>query len=140
MSFIATLDKRTSSTCRQHDNNIYSVADAEVGTNVPPLHPRCRSTIAGTLDKKATSGSRTVKMAKANKSEPTRYEKVPRNMDYNNWKAVYVDKTKSYSEWKKEQEANKPTKVFDKVEKPKAKPHQFDDIAKQWNLCKTNIK
>lgn len=100
--FIATIDKRTSSTCRQHDNNIYPVADAEVGTNVPPLHPRCRSTIAGTLDKKATSGSRTVKMAKANKNEPTRYEKVPRNMDYDNWKAVYVDKSKTFTEWRRE--------------------------------------
>ena len=100
--FIATIDKRTSSTCRQHDNNIYPVADAEVGTNVPPLHPRCRSTIAGTLDKKETSGSRTVKMAKANKNETTRYEKVPRNMDYDNWKAVYVDKSKSFTEWRRE--------------------------------------
>lgn len=100
--FIATIDKRTSSTCREHDNNIYPVADAEVGTNVPPLHPRCRSTIAGTIDKKATSGSRTVKMAKANKNEPTRYEKVPRNMDYDNWKAVYVDKSKSFTEWRRE--------------------------------------
>lgn len=100
--FIATIDKRTSSTCREHDNNIYPVADAEVGTNVPPLHPRCRSTIAGTIDKKATSGSRTVKMAKANKNEPTRYEKVPRNMDYDNWKAVYIDKSKSFTEWRRE--------------------------------------
>ena len=105
--FIATIDKRTSSTCREHDNNIYPVADAEVGTNVPPLHPRCRSTIAGTLDKKETSGSRTVKMAKANKNEPTRYEKVPRNMDYDNWKAIYVDKSKTFSEWRSEQKKHK---------------------------------
>lgn len=100
--FIATLDKRTSSICRQHDNNIYSVADAEVGTNVPPLHPRCRSTIAGTLDKKATGGSRIGKMAKANKSESMLYEKAPRNMDYDDWKAVYVDKSKTFDEWKRE--------------------------------------
>lgn len=100
--FIATLDKRTSSICRQHDNNIYSVADAEVGTNVPPLHPRCRSTIAGTLDKKATSGYRTGKIEKANKSESMRYEKVPRNMDYDSWKAVYVDKSKTFTEWRHE--------------------------------------
>jgi SPP1 gp7 family putative phage head morphogenesis protein len=108
--FIATIDKRTSSTCREHDNNIYPVADAEVGTNVPPLHPRCRSTIAGTIDKKATSGSRTVKMAKANKNEPTRYEKVPRNMDYDNWKAIYVDKSKMFAEWRSEQKAVKAIK------------------------------
>lgn len=113
--FIATIDKRTSSTCREHDNNIYPVADAEVGTNVPPLHPRCRSTIAGTLDKKATSGSRTVKMAKANKNEPTRYEKVPRNMDYDNWKAIYVDKSKTFSEWRSEQKAVKAIKTVARI-------------------------
>ena len=113
--FIATIDKRTSSTCREHDNNIYPVADAEVGTNVPPLHPRCRSTIAGTLDKKTTSGSRTVKMAKANKNEPTRYEKVPRNMDYDNWKAIYVDKSKTFSEWRSEQKAVKAIKSVARI-------------------------
>lgn len=115
--FIATMDKRTSSTCREHDNNIYPVADAEVGTNVPPLHPRCRSTIAGTLDKKTTSGSRTVKMAKANKNEPTQYEKVPRNMDYDNWKAIYVDKSKTFSEWRSEQKSIR--QAASKVVKPK---------------------
>lgn len=81
--FIATLDKRTSSVCREHDNHVYPIDEAEVGTNVPPLHPRCRSTIAGSIDsKKATSGSRTSLLRKGE------YQKVPRNMDYDNWKAV----------------------------------------------------
>lgn len=130
--FIATIDKRTSSTCREHDNNIYPVADAEVGTNVPPLHPRCRSTIAGTLDKKTTSGSRTVKMAKANKNEPTRYEKVPRNMDYDNWKAIYIDKSKTFSEWRSEQKSIR--QIASKVVKPKTET--LTDMITKLDLSK----
>lgn len=95
--FIATLDKRTSSVCREHDNHVYPIDEAEVGTNVPPLHPRCRSTIAGTIGtKKATSGSRTSLLRKGE------YQKVPRNMNYENWKAIYVDNSKSFAEWKRE--------------------------------------
>lgn len=96
--FIATLDKRTSSVCREHDNHVYTIDEAEVGTNVPPLHPRCRSTIAGTIGtKKATSGSRGSLLGKGE------YQKVPRNMNYENWKAIYVDNSKSFAEWRSEQ-------------------------------------
>ena len=102
--FIATLDKRTSSVCREHDNHVYPIDEAEVGTNVPPLHPRCRSTIAGTIGtKKATSGSRTASLKKGE------YQKVPRNMDYDNWKAVYVDNSKSFEEWKRERKPLRAT-------------------------------
>ena len=102
--FIATLDKRTSSVCREHDNHVYPIDEAEVGTNVPPLHPRCRSTIAGSIDsKKATSGSRTSLLRKGE------YQKVPRNMDYDNWKAVYVDNSKSIEEWKRERKPLRAT-------------------------------
>lgn len=101
--FIATLDKRTSSVCRNHDNNVYPLDEAEVGSNVPPLHPRCRSTIAGALGpKKGTSGSRTVKTEPSKKGDTVKYTKVPRNMAYEDWKAVYVDKSKTFDEWKRE--------------------------------------
>ena len=107
--FIATIDKRTSSICRQHDNNIYPVSEAEVGNNVPPLHPRCRSTIAGAIsNKKPTSGSRITKKEPTSKGEWTQYQKVPRNMNYNEWKAVYVDKTKTFADWREEQKVEKP--------------------------------
>lgn len=101
--FIATLDKRTSSVCRNHDNNVYPLDEAEVGSNVPPLHPRCRSTIAGALGpKNGTSGSRTVKVEPSKKGGTVKYTKVPRNMAYEDWKAVYVDKSKTFDEWKRE--------------------------------------
>ncbi|WP_277301468.1 hypothetical protein [Veillonella montpellierensis] len=58
MSFIATMDKRTSSVCRNYGNNIYPLYEAEVGSHVLSLHFKCRYTIAGTLGfKKGTSGS-----------------------------------------------------------------------------------
>lgn len=101
--FIATLDKRTSSVCRNHDNNVYPLDEAEVGSNVPPLHPRCRSTIAGALGpKKGTSGSRAVKIEPSKKGTAVKYTKVPRNMAYDDWKAVYVDRSKTFDEWKRE--------------------------------------
>lgn len=42
--YIATLDKRTSSICREHDGKIYKVSEAKIGVNYPPLHVNCRST------------------------------------------------------------------------------------------------
>lgn len=129
--FIATLDKRTSSICREHDNNIYPVDEAEVGTNVPPLHPRCRSTIAGTIGpKKPTSGSRISKMETA-KRGPVQYQKVPRNMDYDNWKAVYVDQSKTFAEWRGEQKAAKTVKSVTPIhDKPVTTEMIRDKIAK----------
>lgn len=101
--FIATLDKRTSTVCREHDGKIYNVADAETGTNVPPLHPHCRSTIAASL-----KGSPSTKGSRIAKNENGTYQRVPRNMNYNDWKAVYVDKTKTLDDWKAERKRNKP--------------------------------
>ena len=42
--FIATLDKRTSQICRDHDTKIYLTKNKNIGVNCPPLHPNCRST------------------------------------------------------------------------------------------------
>ena len=44
--FIATLDNKTSNICSSMDGMIFNIEDAEIGVNVPPLHPNCRSTIA----------------------------------------------------------------------------------------------
>lgn len=89
--FIATLDKRTSAICRSRDGKVYSIDDANTGSNVPPLHPNCRSTIAGSLygpDKEKT-GTRAARNAKGK----TIF--VPADMTYDEWKAIYVDKSKS---------------------------------------------
>lgn len=41
--FVATLDSRTSSKCREQHNKIVYIEDTVIGVNTPPLHPFCRS-------------------------------------------------------------------------------------------------
>lgn len=43
--FLAFIDNRTSPQCKDLDGQIINANDATVGTNMPPLHPNCRSTI-----------------------------------------------------------------------------------------------
>ena len=42
--YIATLDARTSSICRELSGQIFDVKDAQEGINRAPMHPSCRST------------------------------------------------------------------------------------------------
>ena len=44
--FVATLDMRTSDICRAMDGEIIPIDKAQIGLNVPPLHPYCRSVIS----------------------------------------------------------------------------------------------
>ena len=43
--FLAEIDSRTSSLCREKNGKVYNFVDASVGVNIPPIHPSCRSTI-----------------------------------------------------------------------------------------------
>lgn len=79
--FSATLDRRTSATCRNHDGHVYPIEDYSPGSTAPPLHPNCRSTIAGSLygpDKKKTG----TRIARADNGK-TYY--VPAEMTYQEW-------------------------------------------------------
>lgn len=92
--FIATLDRRTSATCRAHDGHVYPIDEASIGGNVPPLHPNCRSTISGSLkDYVEPSNTRTARDDKG------KTVLVPQGMTYPEWKAVFVDKKMSVKEW-----------------------------------------
>ena len=42
--FVATLDLKTSSICRNLDNERFKVSEQQPGLNCPPMHPWCRST------------------------------------------------------------------------------------------------
>jgi len=48
--FMAKLDDDTSELCTGLNNKIFKVTDAVVGTNVPPMHPNCRSFLVGVYD------------------------------------------------------------------------------------------
>lgn len=88
--FIATLDNRTTPICREHDGRIVSVEEASPGDNLPPLHPNCRSTIAGSLygpeDGHKQEGKRIAR------DEKGRNYYVPADMTYPEWEETYVVK------------------------------------------------
>lgn len=84
--FIATLDLRTSSMCREHDRKIYRVSEGIAGKNLPPLHPHCRSTTRAYL------GESTLKDIKRRARDPETGKTylVPGDMKYKEWYAKYV--------------------------------------------------
>lgn len=99
--FIAILDTRTTVICREHDGQIYSVDDADVGYNQPPLHVRCRSTIAASFGegKDSRKGSRMARDTETGKSV-----RVPAAMTYQDFDDVFIAKKKTLSEWQNEHE------------------------------------
>ena len=94
--FTATLDNRTSPMCRSKDGHVFPVEDAEPGTNMPPLHPRCRSIISGSLyaEYKPRKGTRIAR------DENGKNVFVPAGMRYEDWKSVYIDKKQTVAEWR----------------------------------------
>ena len=110
--FVATLDRRTSAACRAHDGKFYPVDEGTPGTNMPPLHPHCRSTIVGSI-----KGDSTPKGSRAARDKAGQYIRVPADMKYDDWKAVYVDKNISYEQWKQKDGIIKTKSGIDKIEK-----------------------
>ncbi len=107
--FLATLDKKTSTVCRAHDRKVYPVDGATPGTNMPPLHPHCRSTIAGNLtDYDTGRGKRSARDKNGKRIN------IPAAMNYDDYYKVYIEKSMSFSQWEKAHKkltvnANKPT-------------------------------
>ena len=62
---------------------------------MPPLHPHCCSTIAGSL-----KGDSIPKGNRAARKDDSRTYRVPADMNYTDWKSVYIDKKMSLGEWK----------------------------------------
>ncbi len=77
--YLATLDFRTSEVCRSLDNTIHRLDDAAVGTNYPPMHPNCRSTVTVWFDG-GDPGTRSAKIDGV-------YYKAPGDMSYEEWRA-----------------------------------------------------
>ncbi|MBQ1509851.1 MAG: minor capsid protein, partial [Selenomonadaceae bacterium] len=97
--FVAVMDRRTTPICREHDGEVFPVEEARAGSNVPPLHPRCRSTIIASLDEEGTGAKGGRRVSRGSKGQNI---SIPAEMKYSDWKAVYVDKSKTWAEWKQE--------------------------------------
>ena len=84
--FVATLDKKTSKVCQEHDHKVYPVKDRQPGKNCPPMHPWCRSTTIAYLDDETINGME----RRARDPETGEVYKIPGNMSYSEWHEKYV--------------------------------------------------
>lgn len=80
--YTATLDKRTSITCRDLDGKVFDVSDAQPGVNFPPMHVYCRSTTIPHYDDN-------IKERVARDDDGKTY-KVPEDINYNDWAEKYA--------------------------------------------------
>lgn len=85
--FVATLDRKTSEICREHDGKVYKVKDYKPGTNAPPMHCWCRSCIVPYFnDEEGRMGERA-----ARDPDTGKRAMVPADMTYSEWEKKYVN-------------------------------------------------
>ncbi len=84
--FIATLDQKTSEVCAELDGQSFPRSEAKAGTNLPPMHPFCRSTTI------ADFGEDTLKnLERRAKDKDGNTVTVPADMKYSEWREKFVD-------------------------------------------------
>ncbi len=103
--FIAVLDNRTSSKCKTRDGETYLLEEKSVGFNYPPLHPRCRSTVAPVIEGVSKNGSRIAK------DKSGKYIEIPSSMNYKDYEKVYIKKETTLDEWNKINQKKLPTEA-----------------------------
>lgn len=84
--YLATLDLRTSETCRELDGRLFLAKDRVVGKNCPPMHPWCRSTTVSVVDESLLANMQRSAIDPATGKRI----KVPRTMNYQQWYEKYV--------------------------------------------------
>lgn len=115
--FIATLDRRTSEVCGEHDGlidpgtgNPYDLAKMEVGVNYPPLHPHCRSSTGAVID----TADRSRMQRRARKADG-KTELIPADMNYKEWQKWQNDGCPDIKRWRESKA-------------PKAQPFDFESV------------
>ena len=93
--FVATLDSKTSETCREMDGKVLPLSEFNPGITAPPLHCHCRSTTCPYFDDEFTENETRA----ARDPETGKTLQAPAPMTYSEWADVYVDKTMNAQEW-----------------------------------------
>ena len=93
--FVATLDSRTSETCREMDGKVLPLSEFKPGITAPPLHCHCRSTTCPYFDDEFTENETRA----ARDPETGKTVQVDSRLTYENWKNIFVDKTQTLDEW-----------------------------------------
>lgn len=86
--YLATLDLRTSETCRALDGKIFLVSEQQVGKNCPPMHPWCRSTTIAYISADVMADMK----RRARDPVTGKLYEVPGDMNYQEWYAKYIEK------------------------------------------------
>ncbi len=124
VEIIGTLDRNTCDSCGSLDGHVMKRTDARAGSTAPPFHPNCRCCIVPYDEELSVGGQRTARDPESGKTV-----EIP-DMSYKDWKAVYVDKTKTLAEWKKahtKKPESPPT-----VEKPAFVPAKTIEEAQEY--------
>lgn len=90
---LATLDRRTSPTCRDMDGMVFTRAQFEVGSTAPPFHCHCRTTTVPYFD-----DDEDVEGFRASRGDDGKYYLVPENMTYHEWEQAFVDGTSKFKD------------------------------------------
>lgn len=140
--FVATLDLKTSSKCRELDGKRFPVSKQQPGVNCNPMHPWCRSTtICDISDEELAAMQRRARDPVTGKNKT-----VPANMTYEEW---YDQNVKGRPEaeqkemmWKKRHSDQRQYKTY-KAIYGKDIPDSFDKFqdlkyndSKRWDALK----
>lgn len=108
--YVATLDLRTSSKCRELDGKRFKVCEQQPGKNCPPMHPWCRSTTICDITEEELAGME----RRARDPVTGKTEKVPATMTYDEWYKKHVaNNPAAQVEEKKIQNAGKDKKQYE---------------------------
>ena len=91
--YVATLDRKTSETCRDLDGKVFEIDDYKPGTNAPPMHCWCRSCIVPYFDDMEMLGKRAARDPETGKTIL-----VPEDMTYRKWEKTYANTADRTSE------------------------------------------
>ena len=88
IEFVSALDGRTCDICGAMDGKHFKTSEGVEGINLPPLHPNCRCTTVPYFNDEFTQGE-----MRAARDENGKTYYVPADMNYEEWKEKYVEKT-----------------------------------------------
>lgn len=130
---LATLDNRTSDICQDMDGKIFDMKNYQVGLTAPPFHPYCRSTTVPYFDDEFTEDE-----VRAARDENGKTYYVPGDMNYKEWKEVFVRSDKQEQE-KASRKDNINTVAWSYV-KSKEYKEKFNQISNNKKVNETIYK
>lgn len=85
---LATLDSKTSETCRHMDGQVFKLSEHRPGETAPPFHVYCRTTTVPYFDDEIPG-------ERAARDNEGKYYTIPENIKYQDWEAGFVKGDKS---------------------------------------------